>query len=121
MRASGMGFGRRKTICEKHIIMQILPGSSDDARLINVVSSRSRVGDLADFDELFAVVAAVGMWATLLQRCPYVHSDIGPVILARSVKLRMLAVRGATATANRLARSRDQSGGSMQVRILSRR
>jgi hypothetical protein len=37
MQASGMGFGRGKTICEKHIIMQILPGSSDDARLINVL------------------------------------------------------------------------------------
>jgi hypothetical protein len=32
---------------------------------------------LANFDGLFAVVAAVGMWATLLQRCPYVHSDLG--------------------------------------------
>jgi hypothetical protein len=35
---------------------------------------------LADFDGLFAVVAAVGMWATILQRCPYVHGDIAPVI-----------------------------------------
>jgi hypothetical protein len=32
---------------------------------------------LADFDWLFAVVVAVGMWATLLQRCPHVHSDVG--------------------------------------------
>src|SRR5271168_306536 len=33
---------------------------------------------LADFDQLFAVVvAAVGMWSTLLQRCPHVHGDAG--------------------------------------------
>jgi hypothetical protein len=32
-----MGFGRGKTICVNDIIMQILPGSSDDdAQLINV-------------------------------------------------------------------------------------
>jgi hypothetical protein len=34
---------------------------------------------LADFDRLFAVVvAAVGMWATLL-RCPHVHSGVAGV------------------------------------------
>ena len=30
-----MGFGREGAICEYIEIMQILPGSSDDARLIN--------------------------------------------------------------------------------------
>jgi hypothetical protein len=35
MQASGMGFGREGSICEKHIIMQTLPGSSDDLALIN--------------------------------------------------------------------------------------
>jgi hypothetical protein len=30
-----MGIGRGRVICENAIIMQILPGSSDDALLIN--------------------------------------------------------------------------------------
>jgi hypothetical protein len=33
--ASSMGFGREGAICEYDKIMQILPGSSDDALLIN--------------------------------------------------------------------------------------
>src|SRR5258706_11592711 len=33
--ASGMGFGRAGTICKYIEIMQILPGSSDNAALIN--------------------------------------------------------------------------------------
>jgi hypothetical protein len=33
--ASSMGFGREGAICEYDKIMQILPGSSDDAVLIN--------------------------------------------------------------------------------------
>jgi hypothetical protein len=33
--ASSMGFGREDAICEYDEIMQILPGSSDDALLIN--------------------------------------------------------------------------------------
>jgi len=32
----GMGFGRGSAICENDEIMQILPGSSHDALLINV-------------------------------------------------------------------------------------
>jgi hypothetical protein len=31
-----MGFGREDAICEQDIAMQILPGSSDDAVLIDV-------------------------------------------------------------------------------------
>jgi hypothetical protein len=37
--ASGMGVGRGRAICEYDEIMQILPGSSDEAVLINATTA----------------------------------------------------------------------------------
>src|SRR6266700_6092196 len=42
--ASSMGFGREVAICELDVIMQILPGSSDNEMLIN---ASTRFGNLA--------------------------------------------------------------------------
>jgi hypothetical protein len=44
--ASSMGFGRGSAICEYDEIMQILPGSSDDARLIEALSGIRNIRDV---------------------------------------------------------------------------
>ncbi len=42
-----MGIGRGRTICEYDEIMQILPGSSDDAQLIKASPVFGNIGDAA--------------------------------------------------------------------------
>jgi hypothetical protein len=79
---------------------------------------------LADFDRLLAVVvAAVGMWATLLQRCPHAHSGrkVGELYGSGLIEPACNARARQRMTFDKALVWSPQRGGSMQVRILSRR